>query len=77
MASRTGRSKDKEVGSAAEAPASDTAQKKAPKKVQKSAVGKATPKKTSSARTSGAAQARVLNVRPDGLDFREDRKSVV
>lgn len=40
--------------------------KKAPKKVQKSDVGKATPKKTSSARTSGAAQARVLNVRPVG-----------
>ena len=44
MASRTGRSKGKEVSSAAEAPATDAAQKKATKKVQKSDVGKATPK---------------------------------
>ncbi|WP_219061851.1 C1 family peptidase [Pseudomonas sp. UMAB-08] len=71
MASRTGRSKGKEVSSAAETPVAETAQKKATKKVPKSGVGKATPKKTASARTSGAAQARVLNVRPDGLDFRD------
>lgn len=70
MASRTDRSKRKEVRSAAETPVTQAAQKKATKE-QKSVVGKATSGKISSTHTSGAAQVRVLNVRPDGLDFRD------
>jgi hypothetical protein len=62
MASRIGRSKGKEVG---KTPVKQTVEKKP----SKSAIVKSpSKKKTSSTRT---APVRVLNVRPDGLDFRD------